>query len=218
MKQIFNYQNFYTLLFFFPLTFILGIAVVELFVFVFLFFLILNFNQKKILFDKKFLTLFFFSFYIALNAIFQITDDLKYSSLFHFRYVLFSMAIFLFYEKFFDQKFDIKIFYVFLFIILILIFDSFFQFIIGYNLFGNKIDGQRVSSFFGDELVLGSYLIRLLPILIWYIYSLNINLSEKKYFYTFFFGAYFCVIYLSGERTSLALFLIFFFIDIIFYR
>ncbi len=216
MKQIFNYQNFYTLLFFFPLTFILGIAVAELFVFVFLFFLILNFNQKKILFDKKFLTLFFFSFYIALNAIFQITDDLKYSSLFHFRYVLFSMAIFLFYEKFFNQKFDIKLYYVFLLIILILIFDSFFQFIIGYNMFGNKIDGQRISSFFGDELVLGSYLIRLLPILIWYIYSLNINLSEKKYFYTFFFGAYFCVIYLSGERTSLALFLIFFLLILFF--
>ena len=210
MKQIVNYQNFYTLLFFFPLTFILGIAVVELFVFVFLFFLIFNFNQQKNFFDKKFLILFFFSIYIALNAIFQITDDLKYSSLFHFRYVLFSMAIFLFYEKFFNQKFDKKVFYVFLFIILILIFDSFFQFIIGYNMFGNKINGQRISSFFGDELVLGSYLIRLLPILIWYIYSLDISLSKKKYFYTFFFGAYFCVIYLSGERTSLALFLIFF--------
>ena len=205
MKQIVNYQNFYTLLFFFPLIFILGIAVVELFVFIFLFFLIFNFNQQKNFFDKKFLILFFFSIYIALNAIFQITDDLKYSSLFHFRYVLFSMAIFLFYEKFFNQKFDKKVFYVFLFIILILIFDSFFQFIIGYNMFGNKINGQRISSFFGDELVLGSYLIRLLPILIWYIYSLDISLSKKIFLYLFLWSLFLCYLSLR-RRTSLALF------------
>ena len=61
-------------------------------------------------------------------------------------------------------------------------------------------------------------MIRLLPILIWYIYYFKINLNEKKLFYTFFFAAYFSVIYLSGERTSIALFLIFFFLTIIFIK
>ena len=63
---------------------------------------------------------------------------------------------------------------------------------------------------------MGSYLVRLLPIIIWYIYNLKINPKEKKFSYTFFFAAYFCVIYLSGERTSLALFLILFFFTFIF--
>ena len=156
--------------------------------------------------------------YIAFNAMFQITDDLKYSSFFHLRYLLFSLAIFLFFEKSLNENYSEKIVHIFLFVSSILLFDSFFQFIFGFNVLGNEIISQRISSFFGDELILGSYLIRLLPILIWYIYYFKINLNEQKLLYTFFFAAYFSVIYLSGERTSLGLLLIFFFLTIIFIK
>ena len=99
-----------------------------------------------------------------------------------------------------------------------MLFDSLFQFIFGFNVLGNEIIAQRISSFFGDELILGSYLVRVLPILIWYIYYSKINLNEKMLLYIFFFAAYFSVIYLSGERTSIALFLIFFFLTILFIK
>ena len=217
MKKFYNSKHLYIPLFFFPLSFILGIAVAEIFVIIFLFFLIFNFNQRKIFFEKKIIILTLFSMYIAFNAMFQITDDLKYSSFFHLRYLLFSLAIFLFFEKSLNENYSEKIVHIFLFVSSILLFDSFFQFIFGFNVLGNEIISQRISSFFGDELILGSYLIRLLPILIWYIYYFKINLNEQKLLYTFFFAAYFSVIYLSGERTSLGLLLIFFFFNNYFY-
>ena len=218
MKKFYNFQHLHILLFFFPISFILGIGVAEIFVLIFLLFFVFNFNHSKNFFNKKIIILALFSIYIAFNAMFQITDDLKYSSFFHLRYLLFSLATFLFFEKFLNENFNKKIVYIFLFTLSILLFDSFFQFIFGFNLLGNEINAQRISSFFGDELILGSYLIRLLPILIWYIYYFKINLNEKKLLYIFFFAAYFSVIYLSGERTSIALFLIFFFLTIIFIK
>ena len=180
MKKFYNSKHLYIPLFFFPLSFILGIAVAEIFVIIFLFFLIFNFNQRKIFFEKKIIILTLFSMYIAFNAMFQITDDLKYSSFFHLRYLLFSLAIFLFFEKSLNENYSEKIVHIFLFVSSILLFDSFFQFIFGFNVLGNEIISQRISSFFGDELILGSYLIRLLPILIWYIYYFKINLNEQK--------------------------------------
>lgn len=218
MKKFYNSQYLHIPLFFFPLSFILGIVVVEIFALIFLIFLIFNFNQRKSFFEKEIIILTLFSMYIAFNAMFQITDDLKYSSFFHLRYLFFSLAIFLLFEKSLNENLNKKIVHIFLIALSILLFDSFFQFIFGLNILGNEIIAQRISSFFGDELILGSYLIRLLPILIWYIYYFKINLNEKKLLYTSFFAAYFSVIYLSGERTSIALFLIFFFLTIIFIK
>ncbi len=218
MKKFYNSQKLYIPLFFFPLSFILGIAIAEILVLFFLLFLFFNFDQRENFFEKEIIILTFFSIYIALNAMFQITDDLKYSSFFHLRYLLFSLAIFLLFEKSLNENLNKKIFYIFLFALSILFIDSFFQFIFGFNVLGKEIIAQRISSFFGDELILGSYLLRLLPLLVWYIYYFKINLNEKKLFYTFFFASYFSVIYLSGERTSIALFLILFFLMIIFIK
>ena len=48
---------------------------------------------------------------------------------------------------------------------LIFLIDGYFQFFTGVNLLGFKINGMRVSSLFGDELIMGSYLSRLFPLL-----------------------------------------------------
>ena len=203
-------DKFFIILFFFPLSFIFGIAVTEILVAICLIYFLLNYNKIEIFFKKKIIILVIFSVYISLNAFFQISDNLKYSSFIYFRYILFSLGIFIFYEKVINLNFNNKLFNIILFSFFILFFDSFLQFYTGKNILGYGIHAQRISSFFGDELILGSFLIRTLPILIWYIYHFQIKLFEKKFFYTVFFAAYFCVIYLSGERTSIGLFLIFF--------
>ena len=60
----------------------------------------------------------------------------------------------------------------------ILLVDGFIQFTFEKNLLGFELaEGPRVSSFFGDELVYGSYLSRFLPIL----FGLMIFCIEKKY-------------------------------------
>ena len=48
--------------------------------------------------------------------------------------------------------------------------DSIFQFFTGVNILGFEIIRDRVSSFFNDELILGSYLVRLLTIILWFMF------------------------------------------------
>ena len=158
-------------LFFFPLTHIIGIAITEFFIFSFTIFLLINFERKE--FSNKVILFFlsFFSLYIGINAMSQIPSNLKYSSLFHFRYVIFAISVYLYFSVYEKKEINKRLFLIpFLLLILILLFDSCFQFFVGENIFGQKLSryGYRVSSFFGDELILGSFLMRLLPILLWY--------------------------------------------------
>lgn len=199
-------NNFFLILFLFPLTHILGIVVVEVFILFYLFFLVNNFYNNNFLNKKLIIILFLFSTYVGLNAFFQIPSSLKYSSIFHFRYVLFSIAVLFFFEKYLYSKFNKKIIFLIIFIgISTLIFDSFFQFLVGSNILGQKLFQYRVSSFFGDDLILGSFLIRIFPIIIWYLLYLNLDIKLYNYYLICFFSLYFITVYISGERTSFAL-------------
>ena len=102
-------NKFLIILFLFPLTYIIGIAIVESFILLFL--LLLGVNYKSISLPDRKILLFFllFSLLLGANAFLQITDNLKYSSIFHFRYVLFSIAVFYFFEKYFNTKLDKKV-------------------------------------------------------------------------------------------------------------
>ena len=75
-----------------------------------------------------------------------------------------------------DAKLFDKIFFVLTLIYLLLIFDSYLQFITGTNLLNFEKVGVRVSSFFGNEKILGSYLSRLWPIF----FGLSIFILKKN--------------------------------------
>ncbi|WP_435097408.1 O-antigen ligase family protein [Candidatus Pelagibacter bacterium nBUS_27] len=97
-----------------------------------------------------------------------------------------------------------KLFYVFLLIFSILVFDGFFQFFSGKNILGYILNpGPRVSSFFNEELILGSYLSRLFPIffgLMVYFYN---TIKKTTYYYSLcLFILSEILIYLSGERAA----------------
>ena len=85
------------------------------------------------------------------------------NSLFYFRFGIFSLCFWYLLER---NEFLIK--YLFFSILLCyssLIIDGYFQYLTGENLFGHALyDNYRVSSFFGSELILGSYLARFFPI------------------------------------------------------
>jgi len=87
-----------------------------------------------------------------------------------------------------------------------LIVDGYFQFFFGKNLFGYALyNDYRVSSFFGSELILGSYLARFFPIL----FALFILLDQPKknkltlFFMTIVFILSEGLIFISGERLAL---------------
>ena len=180
-----NKQNFSLILFLIPTSFVIGIALTEFLVFSgILLFLIFN-RDSSLYLDKKIIFLLIFSFYIFLNAKFQILDDLKFSSYFHFRFVFLSLSIVYFCQII--QRSNKNIFLLLVFPISIILFDAIFQYLSGANLLGFQVSSSgRISSFFNDELVLGSFLVRLWPIIIWGLFFFNIDL-KKNFFYLIIF-------------------------------
>ena len=210
-----NYLSIF--LFIIPATFIVGIAVTEFFAMLsIILFLIFN-KDFKIFKDFKVIFLILFSIYIFFNALIQIPGELKYSSLVYFRFFLLSLSIFYF-CKFYENNKN-NIFYLILIIILsLLIFDSFFQFFNGQNIIGMEITKNRISSFFGDDLILGSFLVRFLPVIIWLSYYSKFKITGYIFNYSIFFSLYFTAIYLSGGRTSLVFLLLLIFLILIFIK
>ena len=140
--------------------------------------LIYCFKTKKFVYFKNKYFYFFllFWFYLILNSLinnFNI-DSFKIS-IFYFRYGVFAIAIATLLEI--DDKIIKYFFYCVLFCFLILLIDGFYQYFIGENILGWKTKfSYRVSSFFYDELILGSYLSRLWPVF----FAISIITLKKK--------------------------------------
>ena len=90
----------------------------------------------------------------------------------------------------------------------ILIFDGFYQFIFKKNIFGFEMYEDRLSSFFKDELIYGSYLSKFFPILL----SLFFVYKKKTIYLNIVFSTILILsifaITLSGERAALFLILL----------
>ena len=133
-----------------------------------------------------FLIFIIFCLYVTLNSLFadKILISLK-SSFFYFRYGIYILAIFYFIEK--NDKSTSICYWLYTCVLLILIIDSFVQIFFGANLLGQIPPSKalnRISSFFGDELILGSFLQKIMPVYIFLFFkkfkdhefSLNLNL------------------------------------------
>jgi len=154
-------------------------------------------------FTKKPLIIFFtFCLYCILVSIF-VAEDMMLSfesSLFYFRIGVFSCLVWYLIEQ--DKKMLDYFYYIFIFCFLALVIDGYYQYFTGYNLIGLKVAGVRVSSFFGDELIMGSYLSRLYP----FAFALFLLRRQNKLeisFVTILFILTSSLIYISGERTAL---------------
>ena len=101
-----------------------------------------------------------------------------------------------------------KLFYlVSIFCLLFLFFDSLVQYLFNYNIFSDhKINISRISSLFGDKLIMGSYVARLLPIIIGLSFIINLKQRENINLITLIIGG--ILVILSGERTAFFYYLI----------
>jgi O-antigen ligase len=206
MKQL-GVQYFTFLLFIIPLSFIAGIAVTEFFFFLCVMLFLIHNKEKYLFLDNKIIFLFLFSIFISISAYFKTSEEVRLGSIFYFRYILFSLSV-IYLSKLLDDKEHKKYFYILIFFLLMLLLDSLYQFFYGFNILGYKLEGDRVSSFFNQELILGSYLVRLLPIILWFIFFFKINLKKNIFLIIIFLSLYFITILLSGERTSFFLWLV----------
>ena len=157
--------------------------------------------------NKPLLIFFSFCIYCIIISIFVAEDMLLSfeSSLFYFRIGVFSCLIWYLIDK--DKSILTYFYYALIACFLALVIDGYFQYFTGENLLGYKISGVRVSSFFEDELIMGSYLARLFPLL----FALFL-IKKKNRFEIYFIALLFILvdilIYMSAERSS------FFFLNI----
>ena len=159
-------------------------------------------NKEFHFFNNKPLIIFFiFCIYCILLSVF-IAEDMMLSfesSLFYFRIGVFSCFIWYLIDK--DKTILTYFYYALVLCFSALAIDGYIQYFMGINLSGFKLLGNRVSSFFGDELIMGSYLSRLFPLL----FALFLVKKKKKY-EIYFIGVLFILvdvlIFMSGERSA----------------
>ena len=197
-----------------PLGFITGPLILEILLFLIaaLFF----FEVKKKFFFELIKNFFFkiffcFSIYLILSFLIFSRYNIGYTySLFFIRYGFYFLAIVYFISKNLELKKLLLI--TFLIINLLVAIDAITQFIFGSNILGFKIqDTLRISGVFGKELILGSYLTKTSIFLFTVIFFF-----EKNYFLKFtalsLIVINFILIFLSGERSALFLFIIYCFL------
>jgi O-antigen ligase len=160
--------------------------------------------RKKVFyyFNNKILIIFFiFCIYCILLSIFVAKNTLLslQSSLFYFRIGIFACLIWYLIEK--KKKILNYFYYALVICFSALVVDGYIQFFLEFNIIGLPAYGDRISSFFGKELIMGSYLSRLSPLL----FALFL-LKKKKSFEVHYVGSLFILIsgliYISGERAS----------------
>ncbi len=163
-------------------------------------------NLKKYYNNYYFKIYFIFCLILILSSL--LSDHTLISlknSFFYFRFGIFSLCFWYLLEK--NESFLLKyLFLSLLFCYSSLIVDGYFQYFYGKNLLGYGLYNEyRVSSFFGSELILGSYLARFFPIF----FGLFILLDRSKrnklmlFFVTVVFILSEGLIFISGERLAL---------------
>ena len=167
-----------------------------------LLFLIYSFKHKNFSYFKNkyfFIFLIFWSYLIFNSLINNFNLDSLKISFFYFRYGVFVIAITCL-LKVYDSF--LKYFFYIIFICFVaLVLDGFYQYFVGENILGFK-KTERISSFFGDEWILGSYLSRMWPIF----FGLSIFILKKNSKLFFLFIIIFILsetlIFISGDRTA----------------
>ena len=168
-------------------------------------------NNLRIYYTSNF-SKFFLIFFLVLNLTSFLSVDPVQSfkiSLVYFRYFIFALAFWYLIKV--KPSILLILLKSIIVCMLILIFDGFYQFFFGENILGwEKID-TRISSFFKDELILGSYLSRIFPIF-FALCILNFkSLFNKKanlFLIFLLLSSIEILTFLSGERAA------FFFINL----
>ena len=152
-------------------------------------------------FNTSLISYFIFCIYCILISIFVAENVILSleSSLFYFRIGMFSCFVWYLIDK--DKSIFIYFYYALILCFSILVIDGYFQYFNGENILGYKLMGNQISSLFGDEHIMGSYLSRLFPLL----FALFL-VKQKQKFEIFFIGLLFILvdvlIYMSGERSA----------------
>jgi O-antigen ligase len=176
-----------------------------------IFFLILTFKNKNFKIYNNLYFKIFIAFYLYIVSVSIFSDNLKLSletSIFYIRFGIFAMATCFVLEKNNSIITSIKI--IFISIYFVLFFDTIYQLIVGKNIIGLTYinhDNFRLTSFFGKNEVLGSYVARFYPFVlsIIFLHAYKNKRQANKFLIFFITITSICTVIMSGERTALFL-------------
>ena len=199
------------LAYFIPISLLTGPFLPDLFLVIISLIFISHAYKKKLIYyfkNKFFLIFLFFYIYIVINSIFSEYPyfSLK-SSFFYIRYGIFSLAIWFLIDI--NTNFKKYFFYSILVAFFLALFDGYFQYIFGSSIFGYEAAiNNRLNLVFSHGWVLGSYLVRLFPLLLG---LALLNLKSNKLNTILILSSWILIdvlIFLSGERSAIALMLL----------
>lgn len=185
----------------------------------------IKYNQYKYYNNIFFKLFLFYYFFLVFNSFFAEEPFVSLKvTIFYLRFGIFSLAAWYLIEQ--KKEKIIYFFYILIFAILILFFDSLSEFIFQKNIlsYNNNVP-SRVSSLFKDELIMGSYAMRMFPIFIigFVMFFYRINIKFLSYcFLIIFLIIFLSLVILSGERASVFNFyffsIIIIYINTLFYK
>jgi O-antigen ligase len=158
----------------------------------------------------------FFKIYITFYLIIVLSSFLSLypyqslkASLPHIRFFFFASIISLLVNNY--KNFNIIYFKITFFILIFIFIDACYQYFFGLNIFGiiSSQPGKRVSSVFGEELILGSYVMKLFPICLAFLFTIGLDKKKLNFNIFLLFSISLIIILFSGDRVPLLLYVIF---------
>jgi hypothetical protein len=203
-----NLNFSYILLSFLPAALVIGPFIAEIIINIISVIFIYNLikNKKFKIFNTIFFK-YFLTFYLFLIICFYsspVLEKLHIGTIFYFRFFIFTIAAFYILRA---NKKNLKFLYQCLSItIFVVVIDGYIQFIFEKNILGfPKYRDDRISGFFDSKLILGSYIFRLLPLLIGLTFFIKNTSKFFFYFNLFLIIMSINLVLLSGERASFVL-------------
>jgi O-antigen ligase len=197
---------------------VVGAAVMEFFIFLScILFFFLNFKKIGLNYYKKIFFIIFslFCFFLILSSL--LSDNLLNSlrnTIFYFRFGILALIICYLLDNY--KKFKLLFFNSIFITLIAVIVYSFIQIFF----LKNYVSDNRISGLFGDELVQGSFLLRITPIFfIFFLY--NKAIFYNKYFIFIFYlllSSSLLLIIFSGERSAIFLSGICIFLSFLFFK
>lgn len=179
-----------------------------------IYYLYVCYKKKIFLFFENIFTKLFVIFYIVCIISSLYSENFLFSlesSIFYIRFLFFCLAVVFLVKN--NNNFYLHFYYSLIITILILVVDAYFQFFFKTNLIGLKliqttdsilqVNTYRLSGFFGNELILGSFISRLNFILIGLYFHLNFYKKKLNNFFFFtFLILQVLIIFITGERLA----------------
>ena len=187
----------------FPLAFLIGNSVINFFIIIIPIFYFILALKKKIKFNfqnKIFLIMLLFWFSLIVNLFFSQNQSLSIPRVIKFFFIIFLVSTFKYIVSLNENKYLNNIYKIWSIIFFVVFLDLIFEFMVGFNILGFKsyVPG-RLTSFTGNELVIGNFFSAFCLIFLSY---LSIKYPKKNYIIIFSSLVLIFVSFLIGERAN----------------